>query len=402
MLIAALALAPSDAVAQLLTLEYQQVVTRAMPGATAAFSLDPSLVGASAQNGNVTLIGRRPGSTNVIVVFGDRTESLQVLVGDPPVIVFPGMLNARANGGASGHYEIRYGTDAGILQGNLRFSRREGDRFTELAFGAAASRTDIGASPFSIPLASSTIRTPRRELTLLDRVITNSPLTVAGSNVRGAYVREGPWRMHAGYSFFGNFEHLLLPTDKESVAGVSLSARLNPRSSLTPNIYYFDLPPESRRSGPLGTLLYEAQPAPDVKFVAELGASRAIGGAVELEVDRPNRRAWAKWRHAPSELPSLSTDQQSGRHIEGGYMTYGDALSVNANVSSRTYTQGGVRSDEQSGHPRPAAAPQSGVGDSWRLRILDFRQRPLFRVESPEHHAAGRHVVLPPQCGTGT
>ena len=45
MLIAALAIASSDAAAQSLTLDYQQVVTRPIPGATAAFSLDPSRVG---------------------------------------------------------------------------------------------------------------------------------------------------------------------------------------------------------------------------------------------------------------------------------------------------------------------------------------------------------------------
>ena len=162
MLIAALAFAHSDAAAQPLNLEYQQVVTRAMPGATAAFSLDPSRVGASAQNGRVTLVGRGPGLTNVIVVIGDRTESLPVLVGDPPVFVLPGMLSARSNGAASGHYEMRYGTDAGILQGNLFFSRREGDRLTELSLGGAASLTDVTGSPFSIPLASYTIRSPQR------------------------------------------------------------------------------------------------------------------------------------------------------------------------------------------------------------------------------------------------
>src|SRR5688572_18942033 len=73
LLIAVLALARSDAAAQSLTLEYQQVATRRIAGATAALSLDPSRVGAAVQDGVVTLIGRGPGSTNVIVVAGDDT-----------------------------------------------------------------------------------------------------------------------------------------------------------------------------------------------------------------------------------------------------------------------------------------------------------------------------------------
>ena len=72
LLIAALACV-SEAPAQTLKLDYQQVVTRSVPGATAAFSLDPSRVGASVQDGLVTLVGRGPGSTNVIVISGDET-----------------------------------------------------------------------------------------------------------------------------------------------------------------------------------------------------------------------------------------------------------------------------------------------------------------------------------------
>jgi len=340
MLIAALAFAHNAAVAQSLTLEYQQVITRTIPGATAAFSLDPSRVGASAQDGQVTLIGRGPGSTNVIIVIGDHTESLQVLVGDPPAIFLPGMRTAGSHSAETGHYEVRYGSDPSVLQGNLLFSRREGDRSTELALGGAAPLAGATGSPFSIPLASFTARTPHREITLLDRVITNSPLTVSRSNVRGLHLREGPWQLHAGYNFFGNFEHLLLPTNKESVAGIGYRYRLNPRSSLTPNVYYFDVASQSGRSGALGTLLYETRSGTDLKFVAELGISRAVGGAVEIESTGPSRRAWAKLRFAPPELPALSTDQQGGRQVEGGWTTYGDKWSVNSNVSSRSYEQG--------------------------------------------------------------
>jgi hypothetical protein len=264
-------------------------MTRSIPGATAALSLDPSRVGASAQNGEVTLVGRGPGLTNVIVVVGDDTETLQVLVGNPPTIALPGQRTVGADSAEAGHYEVRYGSDPGIVQGNLRFSRREGDRSTELTLGGAAPFADATASPFSIPLASYTVRTPGRELTLFDRTITNSPLTVSRSNVRGLHLREGPWQAHAGYSFFSNFEHLLLPTNKEAVAGIGYRYRLSTRSSLTPNVYYFDIPSHSGRSGPLATLLYEVQSKGDVKFATELGASRAVGGALEVEADRPGR-----------------------------------------------------------------------------------------------------------------
>lgn len=336
MLIAALTFGPSDAAAQALTLDYQQVMTRTMPGASAAFALDPSRVGASAQNGEVTLVGRGPGLTTVIVVVGERTESLLVLVREPPTIVLPGMWAAAANNAGTGHYEVRYGSDPAVLQGNLRFARREGERTTELTLSGAAPRGDAISAPFSVPLASFTVRTPNREITLLDRVVKNSPLTIARANLRGLHWREGPWQVHAGYSFFGNFEHLLLPTNKESVAGIGYRHQLTPRSSLTPSLYYFDVASDRDRSGAVGTVRYEAASASDLKFAAELGISRTVAGAVEIEVDRPTRRAWAKLRLAPPELPSLTTDQQSGRQIEGGWIEYRDKSSLNAAISSRS------------------------------------------------------------------
>jgi cell division septation protein DedD len=341
-LIAAVACVASDAAAQStqsVTLEYEQVATRMMPGATAALSLDASRVGASVRDGLVTLIGHGPGSTNVVVVSGDETITLRVDVGEPPVTVLPGMRTSNGRSGGSGYYEAGYGSDRGMLHGRLFFSRRDGERSAELTLGGAAPLRDDISSPFSIPQASLTLRTPGRELTLLDRTISNSPLTVSHANVRGLYLRQGPWQVNAGYSFFSTFEHLLLPTDKEFVTGVAYHRALTPRSSLTPNVFYFDGPVESRR-GVLGTLLYELRTPSDLRIAAELAGSRSLGAALEIDSDRPNRRAWAKVRLAPSDLPSLTTDQQGGRHIEGGWLRQGDQSTLNASFSSRRYSQG--------------------------------------------------------------
>lgn len=311
-----------------------------VPGATAAFSLDPSRVSASVEDGLVTLIGRGPGSTNVVVIAGDQTASLRVVVGDPPLIVLPGMRTGGSDGAGTGFYEARYGSDPGILQGNLLLSRRQGDRSAELSLGGAAPLAGEIGSPFSVPLASFTLRAPNREMTVLDRVISNSPLTISRSNIRGVYLQQGPWRVNAGYTFFSSFENLLLPTNKEGVVGVAYRQQLGPRSSLTPNLFYFDSHTETTGRGPLGTIFYEARPASDVKFVAELGASRSLGGAVEIEVDRPRNHAWAKLRLAPPDLPSLTTDHQSGRQLEAEWSWQGEKSALNTNLSSRRYLQG--------------------------------------------------------------
>ena len=342
MLMAALTGASSDAAGQSappVALRYEQVATRPIAGATAALSLDPSLVGASVQDGMVTLIGRGPGSTNVIIIAGDETVTLRVVVGEPPLNVLPGMRNSNGGGGASGYYEARYGSNPGVLQGGLFLSRRDGERSAELTLGGAAPFGNDVGTPFSFPQASFTLRTPGRELTLLDRTIANSPLTVSRANVRGLYLRQGPWQVNAGYSFFSTFEHLLLPTNKEAVAGVAYRHRLTPRSTLTPNFFYFDGPVQSRR-GALGTLLFETSTASDVKFTAELAGARSLGGALAVDFDRPHHRGWAKVRVAPADLPSLTTDQQSGRQLEGGWFWRGNKSTLTASMSSRTYSQG--------------------------------------------------------------
>jgi hypothetical protein len=339
-LIAALAIASSDATAQPITLQYQQVATRQIPGATAAVSLDPARVTASVLDGVVTLVGRAPGSTNVVVIAGDETITLRVDVGDPPVVVLPGMRTSGAANGSSGYYEGRFGSDPGVFQGLLFMSRRDGDRTAELTLGGASPLDREIGPAFTIPRATFTLRSPRREITLFDRVITNSPLTVSHSNVRGIFLREGGWQLNAGYSFFSTFEHLLLPTDKEAVAGLAYRHRLTPSSTLTPNLFYFDGGAEGGRRGALGTVLYERRIAAATKMLAELGLSRSVGGALEIEHDGPNNRAWAKVRIAPADLPSLTTDHQSGDQIEGGWIWQGEKTGINSLFSSRRYTNG--------------------------------------------------------------
>lgn len=336
-LLATLAYADSEALAQPLTLEYQETVTRRVEGATAAFSLDPAKVGASGRDGQVTLVGRAPGSTHVIVIIGPLSQSLEVVVKEPPVNVLAGMPAADSSTVATTLADVRYNSEPGIFQGSFRSSRREGRRTVSLWLGGAMPLESADAAPFSLPLAAYSVTTPTREITIFDRVVSNSPLTVSRSNVRGLHLQNGPWRLHAGYSFFANFEHLLLPTSKEAVAGIGYQYRLRSRGTLTPNFYYFAPESSNGRKGSIGTLLYEALPSKHVRLAAEVGVGRKLGGAFELEVDRVNRRVWGKIRFAPVELPALTADQQSGRQIDGGWTNYGKRATVNASVSSRAY-----------------------------------------------------------------
>src|SRR5258708_12444334 len=71
---------------------YQKTLQVAMPGATAAYSLDSSIAEASAQNGIVEIQGRGPGATSVIVVTSAGAQTLSVTVAQPPPSYPPGFV----------------------------------------------------------------------------------------------------------------------------------------------------------------------------------------------------------------------------------------------------------------------------------------------------------------------
>jgi hypothetical protein len=183
----------SPAAAQPLTLEHQQTVTRTIPGATAAFSLDPLCASAAAKDGTITIVGRAPGSTHVIVIIGDRSEAILVIVRELATSVRLADAASAANPDEEASYETRFGSDPAILQNGMRLWRRYGTRTTELSLGSAVLLRSREGSVLSVPLAAYTVRTPGREITLLDKLVANSPLTVSRSNIRGVHLREGRW-----------------------------------------------------------------------------------------------------------------------------------------------------------------------------------------------------------------
>ncbi len=230
-------------------LAYEQTSTLNIAGATSAYALDASIVRAAANGGAVTLFGRSAGTTHVVVTVGPRVEFLRLTVGEPPVTILQGFTPSGTVDAEAGTADVRYGSEMGLLQGGMRLLRRQGDRMVDLAVSAATVIAKRDLPAFSLPLASYTTRTPRREVTVMDKVVANSPLTVSRSNLRGLHWKEGPVAFHAGYSFFGTFEQLLLPADRQQVAGISYRQRLS-RSTTSRRISTTTAPPTLGR--PMG------------------------------------------------------------------------------------------------------------------------------------------------------
>src|SRR5689334_25189268 len=91
--IATLLLALSHlAIGQSASVAYLKSIQIAVPGATAAYSLDPLNVDAAAANGIVTIAGKAPGEAKVMVVTPDGVRTLAITILQPPPSYPPGFV----------------------------------------------------------------------------------------------------------------------------------------------------------------------------------------------------------------------------------------------------------------------------------------------------------------------
>src|ERR1700757_2757474 len=95
-----------------LSVGYQKTVQINVSGATAAYSLDSNIVDASASNGIVEILGKAPGSTNIVVVTPAGVQTIPITVPVPPPVLPPGFEPPeRVNAAETGNYEFRYNSD---------------------------------------------------------------------------------------------------------------------------------------------------------------------------------------------------------------------------------------------------------------------------------------------------
>ena len=313
LLLGALAIG-SDARAQTLDLKAEQVEIVSYPGATAAFALDAAVATVTIAGDRITIVGRAPGSTHVMIIAGDRTHSIHLVVGEPP----PARAAATAmqsDGSAvvAGTLETRYVSSPEIVQTTARMFQQRGERSRELMIGGTQPLYDSPATRFNIPIASYRIRNKTDEVTFFDRTVDNSPLTVSRVNVRGLHIRRGPWTMHSGYSFFSTFENLMLPAVREGIAGAGYRVVRSPGRVVTPNVYYLHRGDSTGPGGLLGTVAYESRWGEGGTLLTEAGVSRSVAAAADLEVRRTSQHLWARVRFVPASYPSLSVGQISGR-----------------------------------------------------------------------------------------
>jgi hypothetical protein len=319
---------PATARTQSITVAYRQTISVPAPGAVAAFSLDDFYAEAKAQDETLTIFGKNPGLTHIVIVVRDGTKTLTVRVLPAPPSYPPGFVQPLSASAASetGSYESRYISGPSQSENIIDFVRREGDRSVRFHMGGTFPFTPVeGQSTFQLSSVFYQILTPHRDITLLDQFMTNSPLTVDGSIVRGFHFREGAFLFHVGYTSQTTFENFILPSMKEGVIGMGYRFSLGEHSSLTPNFYFFPGRPASEGIGQRGTvasLVYDYESGKNLGLLAEAGFSRGLGAAARFHFNGAHDQLSADLRYEPLRFASLSFNSLHGLYSNFDWTRY--------------------------------------------------------------------------------
>ena len=321
---------PATARTQSITVDYGQTIGVPLPGALAAFSLDDFYAEAKTQDETLTILGKNPGSAHIVAVMRDGTKTFEVRILPPPPSYPPGFVQPLSPSAASesGSYESRYTSGPSQSSNIIDFTRREGDRSVRFHLGGTFLSTPVaGQTTFSLSSIFYQIMTPHRDITLLDQFMTNSPLTVDGSIVRGFHLRQGAFFFHVGYTSLTTFENLILPSLKEGVIGAGYRFSLGDHTSLTPSFYFFPGRQASENIGQRGTvasLVYDYEPRTNLGLLAEVGFSRSVGTAARFHFDGAHNQLSADLRYEPIKFASLSVNSLHGLYSDAewtGYLT---------------------------------------------------------------------------------
>jgi hypothetical protein len=314
--------------AQSLAVGYRETISIRISGALAAFSLNDFYAEANAEFETLTVFGKNPGPAHVVVVTqeGSMTIEVQVLPAPPsyPLGFVPPESAATSN--ESGSYESRFTSDPSQSDNIVDFMRREGDR--SVSFHLAGTFLFTSVMDRKIVALSSVfyqILTPRRDVTLLDQLMNNSPLTVEGSIVRGFHLRQGNFLFHAGYTSATIFENLVLPSQKEGIVGFAYRFSVGNDSSVTPNIYYFSgnrALGNSVQGGAVASLVYDYKQGNNLRLLAEVGFSRGVGVAGEIHRYSAHDQLTANLRYEPAHFASLTLNNLHGFYSNFDWTRY--------------------------------------------------------------------------------
>ena len=309
---------PGLAGAQTLTVAYHDTITVTIPGAVAAFSLSTLYAEAKVDSEELSVFGKNPGSAHIVVVTHEGTKTFEVRVIAPPLSYPPGFVPPTSAAAAreSSSYESRFTSNPAQSENIVDSTRHEGDRSVTFHFaGTFLFTPQTERSTFAASSVFYRISTSGRDVTLLDQLMTNSPLTVDGSIVRGFHLREGNFFFHAGYTSTTTFENLILPAEKEGVVGVGYRFAAGSHAFLTPNFYFFSGSRGSENhlaAGTVAALAYDYQRGKNLELLAEAGFSRGLAAAIQFHSYTAHHQVIANLRYEPMHFAALGLNNLHG------------------------------------------------------------------------------------------
>lgn len=322
-----------------LTLRDAVVVTHA--GATAAFSVDPSIVEVSARDGQVTLIARGVGTTTVSIITARDIYPLTITVLAPAPWLHVGAQAAPSRTWAV--WQSDYESSSARLTNSLEMTDGNNSR-TLRAYAVNVTRVDERESQdfdarTSMPAMALEWKSRDREVVLLDKLIEHSQLTLDGTTVRGGHLRVGGLELHAGVTSPVLYQNVFLSRQAETVLGASYEMRLG-RSSLTPSVYAYPSTPQTGGSdGAMGSLLYRYRSQGDrLQLRSEVGWGGVFGAAGQLSYQDPINRAWVSARHQPRGFAALGIGRPLGSMFDAMYSGQpSKQLSIGASATGARY-----------------------------------------------------------------
>lgn len=280
--------------------------TLQMMGASAAWSIDGAIAEASARDGHVTIFGRGAGTTKVIVVSITGENAVDVVVA--PRHVAP---RAAPTPHARTMAEVRYSSAARELQNSVTVRGANSETSVRLIHASAAEGDRASTS---VATAYYRLFDRDREITILDRDVDHSALTLRNTPVRGLHYRDDRWHLHAGYTAFATYRSLFVPIERQFVAGGGYTIRTGRRSMVRPSVFtYFG-------EGTVLSLVHEYRDVDRLATRMELAYSRGIGAAAEVSWTSARDRVDADVRYRGDDFAVATPASPRGFFGDASWM----------------------------------------------------------------------------------
>ena len=261
------------------------------PGSTAAYLVDGSIADVTVRGEQVTIVGRRPGTTHLVIVTVAGVVMHECVV--MPVISRSAENRpAAATTTTSTGWESSYNSGSSQLTSALTVSRRSQATALDLRMSHIARLEPDGTTPSArTAIPSFEFRAEeigRHVISVGDARLNGSSLTLPGVALRGVQYTGRRVELLAGQTVPPLFGSVPRAGGEEHVAGIVVP-RLFGKAAVKPGLFYLvpvsgsEGQPGDGRRGAFASIQYQHGKRTDAVWLrSEIGYGRRLGAAVDL------------------------------------------------------------------------------------------------------------------------